>query len=149
MYNGGLGVTNSGEDGSHHRVDNGTQVDYLLFEFDQDVTVDKAFLEYVGHDSDISIWIGDSNGAEISSLSDSLLSSYVKENNFTHSSSSRWADFNSANLTGDTVIISLSAAGETSIGNYVNIATVTAGSVSDEDQSGYTNPEGEPEPEPQ
>ncbi|MDB9519445.1 hypothetical protein PN466_21100 [Roseofilum reptotaenium CS-1145] len=41
---------------------------------------------------------------------------------------------------------------DTTVGNYVNIGTVTAGSVSDQDQSSYTNPastEPEPQPEPE
>ncbi|MGF1535403.1 MAG: SdrD B-like domain-containing protein [Elainellaceae cyanobacterium] len=156
-YSGGLGVTNRYEDGSLHRVDNGYSLDYLVFEFDQDVTVDKAFLDYVGHDSDISVWIGDRDGADLSHLDSSILNSFVKEDNFTHSSSSRWADFNNGGLEGDTLVISaytggsndafklkkldVSVAGETVIGNYENVATVLAGDVSDSDTGNYTNPE--------
>ena len=105
-YGGGLGVTNRSEWGAHHRVDNGTSLDYVLFEFDQDVVLDRAFLNYVGYDSDISVWIGDRNGADISHLDGSLLNSFTQENNFTHSSYSRWADVNASELAGDTVIIS-------------------------------------------
>ncbi|MCA9324576.1 hypothetical protein KDA23_00710, partial [Candidatus Saccharibacteria bacterium] len=105
VYDAGLGVTNSINDDSH-RVDNNGWDDYLLFEFDKDVTVDMAFLNSVVYDSDISIWIGDRNGTDISSLSDSLLQGFTKENNFTSSSSSRWADINDGGLTGDTLIIS-------------------------------------------
>ncbi|MEQ9542261.1 MAG: hypothetical protein RIU46_36235, partial [Deltaproteobacteria bacterium] len=105
-YGGGLGVTNRDESTSSHRVDNSGSTDYILFEFDQDVTVDKAFLDYVGYDSDMSIWIGDRNGTDISNLSDSLLNGFTKENNFTHHGGDRWADFNDAGLTGDTVVIS-------------------------------------------
>ena len=155
-YGGGLGVTNIYESGSAHRVDNKGSVDYLLFEFDQDVVVDRAFLDYVGSDSDISVWIGDRNGTDISDLDSNLLNSFVQENNFTHSSYSRWADFNDGGLEGDTVIISaytdgsndsfklrkldVEVSGETTIGEYQNIATVSAGGVSDSDTSGYTNP---------
>ncbi|SFK11589.1 Cna protein B-type domain-containing protein, partial [Nitrosomonas aestuarii] len=155
IYDGGLGVTNSGESGSNHRVDNGTQVDYLLFEFNKDVTVDKTFLEYVVNDSDISIWIGDRNGTDISTLSDGLLQSFTKENNFTSSSNSRWADINDSGLTGDTLVISAYTEGSNdefklkklntsvseSVGNgeYLNVATVTANGVSDSDTSGYIN----------
>uniref|UniRef100_UPI00262127CC SdrD B-like domain-containing protein n=1 Tax=Mastigocoleus sp. MO_188.B34 TaxID=3036635 RepID=UPI00262127CC len=154
-YGGGLGVTNRKESGSGHRVDNGGSLDYLLFEFDKDIVVDKAFLKYVGDDSDISIWIGDRNGTDISHLNSTLLNNFTKENNFTKSSYSRWADFNNDELVGDTVIISaytggsndsfklnklnVSVPGQTSTGNYVNIATVTAQNVSDSDASGYTN----------
>ena len=156
-YGGGLGVTNRYESGHYHRVDNGGSLDYLLFEFDQEVLVDRAFLDYVGDDSDISIWIGDRDGADISNLNDDLLDSFVKENNFTHHGYSRWADVNHEELSGDTLIISaytggsndsfklrkldVSVAGETSIGTYQNVATVQAGTVSDSDISGYTNPE--------
>ena len=162
-YSGGLGVTNRNEDGSLHRVDNGGSNDYILFEFDQDVTVDRALLAYIVDDSDISVWIGDRDG-DISLLDNHILSDFTKENNNGGNGGSdykRWANFNADELTGDTIIISarhddhddafklkkldLSVPGETTIGNYVNIGTVTAGSVSDEDQSGYTNPEGEPE----
>ncbi|MFM2064279.1 MAG: hypothetical protein RLZZ507_3950, partial [Cyanobacteriota bacterium] len=155
LYGGGLGVTNRNESGSDHRVDNGGSIDYLLFEFDQDVTVDQALLKYVESDSDISIWIGDRNGANISSLSDSLLSSFVKEDNFTSHGNDRWADFNNSELSGDTIIISaftggsndsfklnkldVSFGGEDIFGVYQNVATVNAGSVSDSDTSGYVN----------
>ena len=61
-YSHGLGVTDSSEgDGSNdrHTVDNqGGRDNYVLFEFSQPVVFDKAFLDYVGADSDVSIWIG-------------------------------------------------------------------------------------------
>jgi len=154
-YSGGLGVTNRDEWKLNHRVDNSGSTDYILFEFDQDVTVDKAFLDYVGWDSDMSIWIGDRDGADISHLNDSLLDSFTKENNFTHHGRDRWADFNNSELSGDTVVISAYTHGsndsfklkkldvsvtETTIGEYQNVATVQASTVSDSDTSGYTNP---------
>ncbi|NES03603.1 MAG: hypothetical protein F6K22_12560, partial [Okeania sp. SIO2F4] len=167
VYNGALGVTNRNESGSHHRVDNGTSNDYILFEFDKEVTVDRAFLSSISKDSDISVWIGDRDG-DISLLNSDILNDFTKENNNGGrggSDKARWANFNADELTGDTLVIAaktdgtndnfkvkkldLSVAGDTTIGNYVNIGTVTAGSVSDEDKSHYTNPEGEPEPEPQ
>ena len=154
-YGGGLGVTNRHESAYGHRADNGGSIDYILFEFDQDITVDKAFLDYVGHDSDISIWIGDRDGADITNLSGNLLNSFTKENNF-GGRHDRWANFNGNNLAGDTVIISaftggsndsfklrkldVSVAGETTIGNYQNIATVVAEGVQDSDAANYTNP---------
>jgi hypothetical protein len=157
VYGGGLGVTNVDENGHLHRVDNSGSLDYVLFEFDQDVAVDKAFLDYVGHDSDITIWIGDRNGADISHLDDELLESFAQEHNFTRSSYSRWADFNDGSLVGDTVIISaytkgsndsfklkkldITVPGETEVGVYKNTVTAAFGDVSDSDMSGYTNPE--------
>ncbi|WP_202221334.1 SdrD B-like domain-containing protein, partial [Okeania sp. KiyG1] len=162
-YSGGLGVTNRNESGSHHRVDNGTSNDYVLFEFDQEVTVDRAFLSSISNDSDISVWIGDRDG-DISLLDGNILNDFAKENQNGGnggSDNARWSNFNADELTGDTIVISarqddhddafklkkldLSVAGETTIGNYVNIGTVTAGSVSDEDQSSYTNPEPDPQ----
>ncbi|NEN91781.1 MAG: hypothetical protein F6K48_23905, partial [Okeania sp. SIO3H1] len=162
-YGGGLGVTNQNEGGSHHRVDNGGSNDYILFEFDQNVTVDRALLDYIVDDSDISVWIGDRDG-DISLLDGNILSGFTKENNDGGNGGSdykRWANFNADELTGDTIVISarddhsmdnfklkkldISVAGDTTIGNYVNIGTVTAGSVSDEDQSSYTNPEPDPQ----
>jgi protocatechuate 3,4-dioxygenase beta subunit len=155
VYSSGLGVTNATESGSNHRVDNGSQVDYLMFEFDRDVVVDRAFLNAVVSDSDISIWIGDRNGADIALPSDGLLSSFFSESNFTSSSSARWADLNNGELSGDTLIISAYTGGsndqfkvnklDTAFieavggGAYRNIATVTAGDVSDSDASGYKN----------
>jgi hypothetical protein len=57
-YGGGLGVTDSSEgSGSNntHTVDNmGGRDNYVLFEFDQNVVVDSAFLGYVVNDSDMS-----------------------------------------------------------------------------------------------
>jgi hypothetical protein len=61
-YGGGLGVTDSSEgSGSNntHTVDNmGGRDNYVLFEFDQNVVVDSAFLGYVVNDSDMQVWIG-------------------------------------------------------------------------------------------
>ena len=165
-YDGGLGVTNQHEDGSSHRVDNGGSNDYILFEFDQQVTVDRALLAYIVDDSDISVWIGDRDG-DISLLNSTILNDFTKEfNNGGNggSDSKRWADFNANELIGDTLVIAarddhnyddfklkkldIYVPGETTIGDYVNIGTVTAGSVSDSDQSSYTNPDGQP-PVPQ
>jgi hypothetical protein len=36
----------------------GGRDNYVLFEFDQNVVVDSAFLGYVVNDSDLSVWIG-------------------------------------------------------------------------------------------
>ena len=153
-YGGGLGVTNQNESGHYHRVDNGGSNDYILFEFNQQVTVDRAFLDYVSGDSDISVWIGDRNG-DISTLDSSILSGFTKEHNNGHGYD-RWADFNDQGLTGDTLVISarddhnydafklrkldVSVGGSISVGNYVNVGTVQAGSVSAQDSSSYTNP---------
>ncbi|MBJ7900019.1 MAG: hypothetical protein GC158_08900 [Cyanobacteria bacterium RI_101] len=162
LYGGGLGVTNAGESGADHRLDNGGSLEYILFEFNKDVIVDKVFLDYVQGDSDISVWIGDRDGADIANLSQSLLNSFGKEDN-NGGSSDRWADFNAAGKVGDTLIIAakvgesndsfklekldLSTLGATTIGNYVNTVTVQAGGVGDSDKSGYTNPGGQSAPQ--
>ncbi|MDJ0579592.1 hypothetical protein, partial [Crocosphaera sp.] len=153
-YDGGLGVTDRDEYGSDHRIDNYDNGNYVLFEFDQEVTVDRAYLDYVSGDSDISVWIGDRNG-DISLLDSDILNSFTKEVN-NGAEHDRWADFNADDLTGNTLVIAarddhhndafklkkldISVPGETTIGDYVNVGTVTAGSVSDSDTSSYTNP---------
>src|SRR6185295_16745550 len=59
-YSGGLGITDTGEDGSApgHTVDNVGRDNYLLFEFSQPIVVKQAFLGYVTGDSDMSVRIG-------------------------------------------------------------------------------------------
>jgi Putative Ig domain len=107
----GLGVTDVGEDGSDpsHRVDNvGTRVNYVLFEFSTPVIVNRAFLDAVGVDSDISVWVGNKTNPFVNhlTLSDSLLSSLgTFEENLTTSSSSRWADINGGNIQGNVLVI--------------------------------------------
>ena len=62
-FGGGLGITNRNESGSQHYVDNSDgDIDYLVFEFDSNVTLNRTFLDYVGHDSDITVWVGDGDG---------------------------------------------------------------------------------------
>ena len=154
-YGGGLGVTNRGESGSSHRMDNQGWDEYIVFQFDNEVVIDDVFLDYVGYDSDISYWVGNRAG-DIDNLSDSLLSSFTEESNFTGSSYDRWADINNSELSGDTFIISAYTYGsndsfkvrklglestlEVNTGDYVNIASVDTGLATDTDFSGYTNP---------
>ncbi|SFH00742.1 DUF7467 domain-containing protein, partial [Neptunomonas qingdaonensis] len=78
-FSGGMGVTNRNESGSgnSHTVDNrGDMDDYVLFEFDQNVVIDSAFLGYVVDDSDMSVWIGTLDNAfnNHTNLSDDILS---------------------------------------------------------------------------
>jgi hypothetical protein len=110
LYGQGLGVTDSSEgDGSNgrHRVDNIGRDNYVLFEFSSPVTVDEAFLNSVVTDSDISVWIGNSNDPFNNhlSLNDSLLNGMYNEVNTTASSSSRWADLNSGQKVGNILVI--------------------------------------------
>ena len=154
VYSSGLGVTNVYESTRAHRADNKGSIDYLVFEFDTDVIVDKALLKSVGYDSDISLWIGDRD-RDITGLDSDLLDSFSQENNFTNHGSSRWADLNHEELIGDTLIVSaytngcndsfklhklnLDALTGNDLGTYQNIATVDTGLASDSDFSGYVN----------
>src|SRR5262249_39776227 len=107
----GLGVTDTSEDGTDpsHKVDNvGGRGNYVLFEFSTPVTVDRAFLDAVGADSDISVWVGTKTDPFNSHLmlSDSLLSGLsLFEENLTTSPDSRWADINSAGVSGNVLVI--------------------------------------------
>ncbi len=64
-YDAGLGVTDSSESGSGstHTVDNYGRDNYIVFQFSQDVVVDKAFLGYVVGDSDMTVYVGLLHGA--------------------------------------------------------------------------------------
>jgi hypothetical protein len=109
-YGGGLGVTDTSESGwgNSHTVDNlGGRDNYVVFQFSQDVIVDKAFLGYVVDDSDISVWIGSSaSPTPITTVNDAFLASMTHyEENWTGSSYARWADFNSGDVSGNVLII--------------------------------------------
>jgi hypothetical protein len=98
-----------------HVVDNiGGNRDYVLFEFSSSIVVDQAFLDYVYNgDSDMSLWIG-TKPAGHNTLSDAFLASLgAREDNDTTLTTSRWADFNAANKTGNVVVISASASDTT------------------------------------
>jgi hypothetical protein len=109
-YADGLGVTDSSENGSGgtHRVDNSGRHNFVLFEFSTLVEVDRAFLDSIVTDSDISIWIGTSANPfhNHQTLSDTFLAnSAFTETNTTSSSSSRWANFNAGEVTGNFLVI--------------------------------------------
>ena len=117
-YSHGLGVTDTSESGTNdtHTVDNkGGRDNYVLFEFSQPITITQAFLDYVGADSDITVWIGTKNNpyANHLTLSDALLNSLTKEDDDTTSAGSRWASFNGAGLSGNVLIISTSTSDTT------------------------------------
>jgi hypothetical protein len=112
LYSLGLGVTDSSESGysNTHKVDNvGGRVNYVLFEFSSPVVVNRALLDAIGADSDISVWIGTKTNpfANHLTLSDSLLGSLgaVEENVTSASTSTRWADINSSNRQGNVLVI--------------------------------------------
>ncbi|MBD2490065.1 SdrD B-like domain-containing protein, partial [Aulosira sp. FACHB-615] len=111
-YGGGLGVTDSSEGNggnNTHVVDNvGGRDNYVLFQFSEAVVLDRAYLQYVLNDSDISVWIGNFSNPP-TTLSDSILSSFgFTEVNETTSTSDRWADVNAGNYVGNTIVIAAS-----------------------------------------
>ncbi len=110
-YGGGLGVTDTSEgtgSGNTHTVDNIGRNNYVLFEFSQAVTVDTAFLGYVSGDSDIKVWIGNASNAFNShyTLSDSFLSGLGFSEVNLGDGSTRTADINAGNRTGNILVIS-------------------------------------------
>lgn len=154
-YGGGLGVTDSSESGSGdtHTVDNNGRDNYIVFQFSQDVVVDKAFLGYVVGDSDMTVYVG-SSAAPITTINNAVLNGMsLKEFNDTSSSSTRWADFNAGNVQGNVLILAARDDGHSmdyfkieqlvfqaveSGGVYANKATVTVpGGLSDSDMSHY------------
>ncbi len=56
FYSGGLGVTNSANDGSH-TVDNDGYTDFVAFYFNEEVDIQSVFLSSFG-DTDMTAWIG-------------------------------------------------------------------------------------------
>jgi uncharacterized repeat protein (TIGR01451 family) len=160
-FSGGLGVTDRGESGSGvtHTVDNVGRNNYVVFTFSEQVVVDRAYLGYVNCDSDLRVWIGNISNAfnTTVALNDTVLNNLgFTEANDTTSTSARWADFNAGNVAGNVLVIAASTTDTTpddyfkidqlllrkapTIGVYQNLATVTAGGVSDSDYSHYTNP---------
>ena len=113
-YSSGLGVTDSSEgNGGNgtHRVDNVGEQNFVLFEFSEKVVVDEAFLDSVVNDSDISVWIGTVSDPFNNhlDLNDTVLSSLgFYEVNNTGSSSSRWADLNAGEVSGNVLVIAAS-----------------------------------------
>jgi hypothetical protein len=112
----GLGVTDNfeGNGNNTHKVDNaGGHVNYVMFEFSSPVIVNRAFLDAIGDDSDMSVWIGNKSipFANHLTLSDAVLTSLsaVEENSNNSDVSSRWADINSANLQGNVIVIAARA----------------------------------------
>ncbi len=106
-----MGVTDNTESGSDptHKVDNvGSQVNYVLFEFSQSVTVNRAFLDSVTTDRDITVWIGTKTNPFTNhiTLSEATLASIgFTEENLTTSTVARWADINADNLNGNVLVI--------------------------------------------
>lgn len=112
----GLGVTDRGEgDGTtndNHKVDNiGDRKNYVLFEFDGPVVVDRVFLDSVTNDSDITVWIGTAADPYNNhlTLSDALLSAFApNEENSAADGASRWADINAGLKAGNVLVVAAS-----------------------------------------
>ncbi|MEM6468605.1 MAG: SdrD B-like domain-containing protein [Planctomycetota bacterium] len=164
-YSSGLGVTDRSEgngSGSRHRVDNIGQLNFVLFEFSEDVIVDAAFLDSVVDDSDLSVWIGSrpSGSSGPLQLADDVLAGLaLNEVSNTSSQSSRWADFNASGVSGNVLVLAASVEDHSpedkfkirklkfdtlARGVYGNLGTVNAADVTDTDPSHYTNPEPAP-----
>ncbi len=154
-YDAGLGVTDSSESGSSstHTVDNNGRDNYIVFQFSQDVVVDKAFLGYVVGDSDMTVYVGSAT-APLTGMNNAVLAGMgLKEFNDTGSTTARWADFNAGDVHGNVLILAARDDGHSadyfkleklvfqavqSGGMYANTATVTApGGLSDSDMSHY------------
>jgi hypothetical protein len=116
----GLGVTDSSEGdgaGNTHKVDNRGRLNYVMFEFSTPVVVNKALLNAIAGDSDISVWIGtkaDPFNNHLT-LSDSVLTSLgsTEANDTASTTSSRWADINSASRAGNVLVIAASVSDDT------------------------------------
>jgi len=107
-YSGGHGVTDSAEgkgSGVTHTIDNSGRDNFVVYQFSQDVTVDKALLGYVYNDSDMSIWIG-SSAVPLGQMSNSVLASLGFTEINLGGSSARWADFNQGNVSGNVLVVS-------------------------------------------
>ena len=88
----------------------GDRQNYVVFEFDQMVTVDRVYLEYVGADSDATVWIGTATDPYNNHLTptDSLLASFGSEDNNGSDTSARWANINASNEAGNVLIVAAS-----------------------------------------
>ena len=165
-YGGGLGVTDGSEGGSSdtHTVDNVGRKNYVLFEFNQSVIVDSAFLGYVVNDSDLTVWIGTKADPfnNHQTLSDAFLTGLgFTETNLTGLATTRTADLNAGNLAGNVLVIAadvddvdpedrfkielLKVKQPGQGGCYENKAVVTVPGDTDSDLSHYCNPDSPPE----
>jgi hypothetical protein len=158
-YGGGLGVTDGSESGSSdtHTVDNLGRDNYVLMRFSENVIVDSAFLGYVVGDSDVKVWIGTISNAFTGSvtLSDAVLASLgFTEVSLGSGGSTRVADLNAGNVSGNVLVIAadpgddtpddrfkleLVTVRKTQPGIYQNKGKVVVPGASDSDLSHYKN----------
>jgi hypothetical protein len=116
-YSHGLGVTNANESGSgaSHTMDNTTDIDLIMFAFDDPIDVSTLTLTPFGRndtsrDSDISAWVGEVNDPMALSLAGLTLAqldeSFTRlRNNTTTISTAREALFNPGGVVGNIVIV--------------------------------------------
>jgi hypothetical protein len=109
----GLGVTDrvEGSGDPAHKVDNSGRLNYIVFAFNNPVSIDDIQLRSVSNDSDLSIWIGTVANAYTTSptLSDALLAGFYSETNNTGSGSDRDADVNAGNVVGNVLVVAARA----------------------------------------
>ena len=80
------------------------------------IVVDQVFLDSIGADSDMSVWIGTKTDPFNNhlTLSNALLSSlFTEDNNTSASVTSRWANINAGNLSGNVLVIAASVSDTT------------------------------------
>lgn len=157
-YPGGLGVTDAADgtgSNNQHTVDNSSTDNYLLFEFDDMVVIDQAFLGYVAGDSDLTVWIGTATDPFNNhlTLSSALLSSLGFTEVNLGGSSARWADLNAGGVAGNVLVVAAKTGDYNDFFKleklktaklkdcYENVATVTVPGAMSSDTSGYCNPE--------
>jgi hypothetical protein len=157
---GGLGVTNSGEDGgsNSHTVDNDGGKDFLVFVFEQPVIISQFILNLYANqtsdpdvDGDVSFWIGNVAGAFTNG---SFLSSSIAGKTF--------ADFNTSfNVLGGRVDSLFSAVNTQTterivsgfnpsnlLGNVLIIAPIVAGNDTEADYFKFESITSSPNPTP-
>ncbi len=129
-YGGGLGVTDTSEGtgaNNTHTVDNtGGRDNYVLFEFNNNVLLDEAFLGYVVGDSDLQLWIGNFSNAfnNHQTLSDSMLAAMgFTEVNLTDLTTTRTADLNAGGFVGNVVVVAADTT-DTTPEDYFKIQTL-------------------------
>ncbi len=110
QYSGGLGVTDTSEDGTgnSHTVDNIGRFNYVLFEFSQKVVLNAVSLGYVVKDSDMTIKIGTFNDPFNNHLvlNDTILGNFgTTEESLTDSDQPRTADLNSGLVSGNAIVV--------------------------------------------
>jgi len=110
-FSGGLGVTDSSESGGGdtHKTDNiGSRWNFVLFEFSSPVVITRAFLDSIGDDADVMVWIGTRTNPYTNhlTLSDALFAQLGMPQTVALSgSTSRWVNFNGGHVSGNVLVI--------------------------------------------